>query len=223
MINSDFDQINWEAGADPELRGKECAGCRRLLTYNFFDKNSSYKDGYEPLCPVCRSSPRLSMAEHTARLREMNYNSEGTRRQRHKDQEDFKGNRSGRTLDCSVFLQKLRHICPQLYVTQGSIIGDLALYVTSGVARQEWNGQSFSYLGYVTLGTMPEYSSYEWDEVRDILIRTKDIGWRSVLLRFVQNGILTEDQCAAEFGLPSGGSNSTWYKNLYRFRNAKAA
>ena len=220
MILSEFDVIDYEAGADPELRGKECQGCRRLLTYSFYDKNSSYKDGYEPLCPLCRKSPKLSIAEHTARMREMNYNSEGTRRQRHPDQDFFYDKRPGKYLDCSVFLQKLLHVYPQLYVTEGGVKGDLALYATSGVSKPEWSGASFKYLGYVTLGIMPEYSEYEFNE-RDVLQRCTQMGWRSVLLRFIQGGVLTEEQCNAEFGPPSGGVNSLWYKKLHDFRNAK--
>lgn len=222
LIQSEFDVIDYEAGADAEVRGAECAGCRRLLRWEFYDKNSSYKSGYEPLCPLCRKSPKLSIAEHTARLREMNYNSESTRRQRHADQEDMKEAtyRGGRTMDCSLFLQKLLHLVPNLYVTAGGIVGDLALYVTSPVARPEWNGRDFKYLGFVTLGTMPEYSEYEFGE-RDILLREKKKGWRTALVRFVKDNILTEEQCNREFGPPSGGVNSIWYKKLHQHRNAK--
>ena len=225
MIESDYDLIDYEAGADPELRGKECRGCMRLLTYRYYDKKSSNKDGYDDLCPLCKASPKLSMAEHTARLREMNYNSEGTRRQRHPDSEFFWDKRPGRPMECSVFLTKLKHAYPNLHVTQGGVtingaVVDLALYATSGVNKPAWGGQSFKYMGYVTLGIMPEYSEYEFNE-RDILQRCTQIGWRSVLLRFVENNILSEEQCEAEFGVPSGGVNSLWYKKLNNHRNAK--
>ena len=220
LIQSDYDVIDYEAGADNELRGMECVGCYRLLTYRFFDKNSSYKSGYDPLCSWCKSQPKLSMKEHTSRLREMNYNSAGTARQRHPDQEFFYEDRPGRSMDCSLFLQKLLHIYPALFVTQGGIVTDLALYATSPVAKPGWADRDFKYIGYVTLGVLPEYSRYEFDQ-RDIIQRCTQIGWRSVLLRFVENNILTEDQCLKEFGPPSGGVNSLWYKKLHNHRNAK--
>ena len=224
-IKSDFDIVDYEAGAANDIRGQECCGCRRLLTWSFYDKNESYKSGYDPMCPLCKSSPKLSMAEHTARLREMNYSSEATRRQRHPDQNFFYDKRPGRYMDCALFLQKLLHVYPSLYVTQGGVaingvIVDLALYATSGVNKPEWSGNSFKYMGYVTLGTMPEYSEYEFNE-RDVLQRCTQIGWRSVLLRFVENDILTEEQCNREFGPPSGGVNSIWFKKLNNHRNAK--
>lgn len=227
MIVDEFDIIDYEAGVSDDILGAECCGCRRLLTFrgNFFPKNSAYKSGYEPLCYSCKNSPKLSIAEHAFRLRELNYNSAGTRAQRHPDTDFLIDKRPGRSMDCSIFLQKLLHVYPQLYVTQGGVtingaVVDLALYATSGVNKPEWGQNSFKYLGYVTLGTMPEYSEYEFDQ-RDILLRCTNIGWRSVLIRFIENGILTEEQCNQEFGFPSGGMNSLWYKKLHNFRNAK--
>jgi hypothetical protein len=118
-----------------------------------------------------------------------------------------------------LFLQKLLKAYPNLYVTTGGIKGDLALYATSGVAKPEFGGNTFKYMGYVTLGPMPEYSKYEFNE-RDVLQRCTQMGWRSALLRFVRSGILTEAQCDKEFGPPSGGVNSLWYKKLHDFRTA---
>lgn len=225
LIQSDYDVIDYEAGVDNELRGMECVSCFRLLKYNFFDHNAAYKSGYDPQCGWCKTQPKLSIKEHTARLQELNYSSEGTRRQRHADTEFFLEDRPGRAMECSLFLTKLLHVYPQLYVKQGGVtiggvITDLALYATSGAAKTEWSGQSFKYLGYVTLGVMPEYSRYEFDQ-RDVMQRCTQMGWRSVLLRFVENNILTEEQCLQEFGPPSGGVNSLWYKKLHNHRNAK--
>jgi len=128
-------------------------------------------------------------------------------------------------MECSLFLTKLKHVYPGLHVTQGGVtingaVVDLALYATSPTAKPDWAGRDFRYMGYVTLGVMPEYSEYEFNE-RDVLQRCTQMGWRSVLLRFVENNILTEDQCLKEFGPPSGGVNSLWYKKLHNHRNAK--
>lgn len=219
-LQSDFDVVDYEAGVSNDVKGQECCGCRRLLRWEFYDKDSSRSTGYDPMCPLCKASPKLSLAEHTARMREMNYNSEGTRRQRHPDQDILRETRPGRYLDCSLFLSKLLHIYPQLYVTQGGIVTDFALYATSGINKSEWSGQSFKYMGYVTLGRMPEYSEYEFND-RDVLQRCTQMGWRSALLRFVENNIITEKQCNQEFGYPSGGTNSLWYKRIHNHLNAK--
>jgi hypothetical protein len=220
LIESDYDVLDYDAGVVDEVMGSECHSCFRLLRWRFFDRNSSYKSGYEPQCSWCKAQPALSIAEHTARLREMNMVSAGTRRQRHVDQDDIKNTKGGRSMDCALFLQKLHHVYPGLYVTQGGIVGDLALYATAGVSKSEWHGQSFKYMGYVTVGTMPEYSKYEFDTNRDILLRVKDMGWRSALLPFVKNHVLTEEQCRKEFGEPSGGLDSIWHKKMHKYRNS---
>lgn len=225
LIQSDYDIIDYEAGADPNLRGQECVGCHRLLVYSFYDKNSAYKSGYDPMCPLCKQAPKLSIKEHASRLQEMNMVSEGTRRQKHPDQDFLRDKRPGRPMECSTFLQKLHHVYPELYITPGAItvngaIADIAMYATSGVKRPEFAGNDFKYMGYVTLGMMPEYSEYEFSE-RDVLLRATQIGWRSALIRFVENNILTEKQCDQEFGPPSGGVNSLWYKKLQQHRSSK--
>ena len=225
-IESDYDVLDYEAGVDDEVLGAECGSCFRLLRWKFFPRNSAYKSGYGPQCQWCLSQPFLSVAEHTARLREMNYNSEGTKRQRHPDQEDFHKDRKGELMDFSLFLQKLHKIYPALYITPGAVtVGgvpvDISLFATSGTPKQEWKGQSCRYMGYITMGPMPEFNEYEFDS-RDIMQRATRIGWRDVLLRFIKNKILTEQQVVAEFGHPSGIADSTyWYKKLHQYRNSK--
>jgi hypothetical protein len=77
-------------------------------------------------------------------------------------------------------------------------------------------------MGSFTFGVMPEYSEYEFDTHRDILLRASRVGWRNVLLRFIQSDILTEEQCDKEFGRPSGNlASDSWFRKLYQFREAQ--
>ena len=222
MIVDEFDLIDYEAGASDEILGAECQSCARLLRWKFFPRDSSRKTGHGPQCYKCLEAPRLSIEEHVSRLSEMNYNSEGTKRQRHSEQETFHLDRSGQQMQAAEFLVKLRNICPSLYATQGGIAGDVALYVTGGVPKPEWNHRDFKYLGYLTFGLMPEYSEYEFDKQRDILLRATNMGWRSVLLRFIESKVLTEEQCDKEFGRPSGFiADVSWFKKLQQFRTSK--
>lgn len=225
-IESDFDVLDYEAGVSDEILGAECQSCFRLLRWRFFDRNSAYKSGYDPQCSWCKKQPALSISEHTSRLREMNYNSEGTKRMRHPDQEDFHKERSGEIVDFSLFLQKLHHVYPRLYITPGAVTVngvqvDISLFATSDLPREDWRGSSVKYMGYITMGPMPEFTEYEFDN-RDIMQRAARIGWRDVLLRFIKNRILTEEQVIREFGNPSGLADSGyWYKKLNQYRNQK--
>ena len=228
LILSDYDVIDYEAGVSDEILGQECHSCWRLLRWKFFDKNAAYKTGYEPQCSWCKKQPVLSVVEHTSRLKEMNYSSEGTRRQRHIDQDDFHEHteHQGRVLDYGLFLQKLLHIYPSLSVTQGNVTvngvpTDISLFATSGVAKPEWNGLTCKYMGWITIGPLPEFNQYEFND-RDVMMRATRIGWRDVLLRFIKSNLITEEQCNQEFGLPSGFTDPTlWYKKLHNHRNSK--
>src|SRR5579859_4604656 len=115
-----------------EVVGKECVGCMRALPYSQFDRDASYRDGRKDLCTNCASSPRLSTDEHTARLRETNFNSEFVRRQRWAHQDDYRGAaaRIGRAMRHSDFLLIIQKLIPSLYITPGRIVGDLAVFRT---------------------------------------------------------------------------------------------
>jgi hypothetical protein len=167
----------------------------------------------------------MSMAEHSARLGELNFNSEGTKRQRHEDQEEFhkEHERVGRRMHTSVLLLKLQKLVPSLHVKTGAIEGDLALYQTAETPQAKWDGKNYNYLGFVSYANLPEYSQYEFDNKLDIVLRESTRGWRTVLLRFIKAGLLTEEQCDKEFGHPSGRASLVWYKKLWQYRNTRVA
>lgn len=209
----------------PELLGAECDRCFKILRYNAFEKDTSYRSGYKPTCRSCRSAPLMSMAEHSARLGELNFNSEGTKRQRHEDQDEFhkEHERVGRRMHTSVLLLKLQKLVPCLHVKEGNIVGDLGLYLTAETPQTKWGGKNYQYLGFVTFENLTEYSQYEFDDKLDIVIRESNRGWRTVLLRFIKAGVLTEEQCDKEFGHPSGRASLVWYKKLWQYRNERVA
>lgn len=207
----------------PEHLGIECNACFSIKRFNAFERDSSYRTGHKPTCLSCVTSPRMSMAEHSARLGELNFNSEGTKRQRHEDQEEFhkEHERVGRRMHTSVLLLKLQKLVPSLHVKTGNIEGDLALYQTAETPQAKWDGKNFSYLGFVSYANLPEYSQYEFDNKLDIVIRESNRGWRTILLRFIKAGLLTEEQCDREFGHPSGRASLVWYKKLWQYRNER--
>lgn len=207
----------------PDLLGQECNTCFRVLKFSFFDRDSSYRLGYKPQCIDCQQQPRLSMAEHSARLKQMNFNSEAVKRQRHEDQEEWRkiDARRGRSMHCSDFLLKLHKLVPSLFVKEGAIEGDLALYQVEELPQEKWGGKNYKYLGYTSFTSLPEYSLYEFDEKYDVMIRATEQGWRDVLLRFIRAGLLTEEQVDKEFGRPSGQGSVVWFKKLWSYRNLK--
>jgi hypothetical protein len=218
---SELDVIDNSIAYSPEIGGQECNSCFRLLSFSFFDRDSSYRIGYKPQCQHCRVQPRLSMAEHLSNLKETNFNSEGVKRQRHEDQEEFKkvDARLGRPMHCSELLLRLQKLVPSLFVKEGGIVGDLALYLVTETPQAKWGGKNYKYMGYASFTTMPEYSLYEFDTERDILIRAREQGWRAILLRFIKADLITEDDCRTEFGYATGDGSLTWHKQLFNYRH----
>lgn len=225
LSDYDLDQIDPDIAAADEVLGQECSGCYRLLAYKFYRRDSSYKNGYKPLCTNCEAQPALSLEEHTHHMREKNLSSEAVRKQRHEDQEEFRKTdaRWGKTLHTSDLLLKLHRLVPNLFVKEGGIEGDLALYVTAPGIRKDWDGKNYKYLGYVTYATLPEYSIYEFNDKIDVMVREEIRGWRTVLLRFIKADLLTEEQCDREFGKPSSRGSTVWFKRLYEHRNKAVA
>lgn len=219
---SELNVIDREAALSPDLMGQECGSCFRLLRWKFYRRDTSYKTGYFPQCVDCESQPKLSMEEHLFRLREQNHSSEAVKRQRHVDQGEFRKTdaRRGTHKHCSDILLKLHQLVPNMYVKEGGIEGDLAIYQIAPTPRADWNDRNFKYLGYITFHQMPEYSLYEFDEQRDILIRVGTQGWRDVLLRFVKAELLTEEQCDKHFGRPAGEGSTIWNKRMWQLRNS---
>lgn len=224
-LNSPYNTIDPVASTSPVIMGKECCCCMRLLEFKFFPRDTSYRDGYRDQCNECASAPRLSTAEHTDRLRELNYSSEALKRQRWDDQEELKDDTSrlGRPMKHSDFLGVVQKLVPNLYITEGRLVGDLAIFQIAPCPQDKWGGKDFNYLFYCPSGILPEFSQYQFDEVRNIPIRESKRGWRTVLLRLVKAGLLDEATCNKIFGRAEGPAASRWNKQLWQYRNRKLA
>lgn len=203
---------------------KECIGCMKSLPAAVFQKDASYRDGHRDLCSICEASPRMSTAEHTARLREMNFNSHAVKKQRWAYQDDYRDDeaRDINHMHHSELIHRLKKLIPDLYVTEGRLIGDLAFFRTFPCPQPDLNNRDFQYLFYCPEGNMPEYSTYLFDD-RDIPQREEKRGWRTILLRLIFCGLLTEEACNQEFGAPSGPASVVWRRELWQFRNKQKA
>lgn len=221
-LNNPTNVLDQEVVESPDLLGKECVCCGRVLSYVFFQRDSTFRDGRRDQCGECQQAPRLSTAEHTARLKELNYNSHAVKKQRWENQEDYENDaaRVGKPLHHTDLLSKLKKLVPSLYITEGRIIGDLAVFQTYPCPQPDLNGHDFRYLFYIPTGILPEFSQYEFD-ARDIPVRESKRGWRTVLLRLIKLGLLTEERCDQEFGAARGEASTVWFRQLHALRNRK--
>lgn len=109
--------------------------------------------------------------------------------------------RWGRAMHSSEFINRLRQIIPNLHVRDGNIPGDISLYKVFG--------DSVDYVCYLTSGIMPEYEIVRVDE-HNLPVGSKR-GWRTVLLRLIKSGLVTEEQAIKCFGHPSNGEAARFY------------
>jgi hypothetical protein len=220
-LDDDFSAVDHDVFYTPELLGHECDACRRVLAYKFYEKDSSYTSGYKPVCISCQQEPRLSMEEHLFRLKAKNFNSEAVKRQRHEDQEEWRlyEARRGRTMHASEFILKLHKLVPSLFIKEGGIYNHLAMYLVADQPQKKWDGKNFKYFGWVEYTTLPEYDIWSFDEAIDVCIRVEEGGWRNILLRFIREGLITEEQCDKTFGKPTGRGANTWHKKIWNHKN----
>src|SRR5579862_2076087 len=106
-MTQEADILDRDLAFSSSLLGKECGRCRRAYRYNYFDKDSSSRDGFAHICPLCTRSPRLSTEEHLSRMREANDNSEAVNSQRRPNELDYlERDCIGRSLLHSSFIHK---------------------------------------------------------------------------------------------------------------------
>lgn len=208
--------------SDHSVHGKECIGCRVIKNFGEFRRDASYREGVRDLCLTCESCPKLSMDEHTHRLREANYNSHAVKKQRWEDQDEYDQDddcRSGRIRHSSEiysFLKESSH--GKLYFMDGRVDDDISIFRVYGTPQPELGGNTYAYLGYMPQGLMPEFSLIEYGP-QDQPVKEFKRGWRTVLLRMIKAGVVTEQQVEDRFGRAYGLAAIPYNKQLWQYRN----
>jgi len=198
------------------LLGKECERCRRAYHYNYFDRDSSSRDGRANICPKCKRTPRLSIEENVARYREMNENSAAVDAQRRPDELDYLERDSvGKYLYHPEFIYRLRQLIgTKLIVGDAAFLNEFSLYVED---RRATDTNGVRYVGYIPSGRIQEFSSYRYDRM-GVAVDETHRGYRGILMKLILNGYVTEDQVKKVFGHTD---EKIWNKTLYNYRNHK--
>jgi hypothetical protein len=127
--------------------------------------------------------------------------------------------RVGRVMHCLDFLDKLNTIIPA-YLSARIDKGLCGLAVnkpcqdpTDPQKRIEWQ-----YVCACQVGFMHEYSTVYVDK-RGLPLNEKWRGWRTVVLRLILKGFITEQQADQVFGLATGPAARRYREQLFEFRN----
>jgi hypothetical protein len=215
---------------DPKtpLLGKFCGACGLGLYFTHFQKDASIKDGHSHICNSCRAEPCLSISEHIARKKEQNFNSEHARKLRGENPESWMGaGRIGNQKSCYDFLRELAALCPDLVIVEGNVSdtgqrddADLMLYRAYPCPQKHLEGRDFASVGYINRGVLPEFSIFAFGKMgeRDHEIKR---GWRTILLRCIQLGMLSEETAEKKFGKVEGPAGEQYRKQLFAVRNRR--
>lgn len=196
------------------LLGKACGRCNRAYRYNYFNKDSSSRDGFAHICPECMRSPRLSTEEHVTRLREQNDNSAAVEAQRRPDELDYLERDSvGRAMYHTEFIRRLTSIMgDKLIVGDAYFLDEFSLYIRD---ERCYDTQGVRYIGYIPTGRLQEFSSYKYDK-HGVPIDEISRGYRGILMKLIFNGYTSEREVEKVFGFCD---EAVWAKTLYNFRN----
>src|SRR5712692_5835833 len=160
--------------------------------------------------------------EQLAELRELN--AHGAKKYQFDRQEellDVKA-RLGKIIQDTDFLRRFNKILfPEhrtaRFTVGAAVVGGKWQYrvgITCLVATYE--GGQFIGLGEIQPGLMPEYSVLRVD-IHGIPLNAKWIGWRTVLMKAISLGAITEDQAHTEFGDPLGLASRRYREQLHAF------
>ena len=133
--------------------------------------------------------------------------------------------KKGRVMHCLEFLKILEKVRPA-YMSANIRKGltGLAVYhpvdeldaETGQMKRVDWH-----YVCAVQVGFMWEYSVLHVDPRTNLPLNEKWRGWRTVLLRLIQQGHLTEQQALELFGPALGAPARRYNEQLFYWRNRK--
>ncbi len=109
--------------------------------------------------------------------------------------------RWGHVMHSSELLLRLQRIIPNLHVRDGRIGNDVSLFQVIA--------DEITYLVWTHQGDLPEYSIVIVNE-HNRPVREKR-GWRTVLLRLIKAGVISEEQALKQFGQPTNGEAARFY------------
>lgn len=132
-------------------------------------------------------------------------------RTRNPEFEEMTGERRlGHVMHSNEFIGRLKKILPNLVVWPGLRGNDLSLYRVYG--------EQVDFICWCAQRYLPEFSIVEFNKDRQPINEIR--GWRTVLIRVIKFGLLSEQQVEKEFGRPTNPQEARfWDRQLFWLRN----
>lgn len=155
--------------------------------------------------------------EEAFRLHEVN---EAARKEyQFPDQEEMKERRTGKILHMNQFLDKLKSTGVKAWYTETSgMEGTRGLYVSHDnyMSGCKHDHGAEHYVGFVQIPYMQEYEEWYFDDY-NVPKGIRRRGWRTIGLRLIEQGIVTEQQFHRAFGEPVTGIVSGRYRAYLQY------
>lgn len=213
----------------------EALPASRKPTWEAYDDEFHWADEKDPiLAAEVKAYMEGPRHEHTSsqnveeyhRLHEENV---GARKKfRFFQQDEFKKQREGRILSMSEFLRMLRQAGSMVwgadfsawYNDRGAQPRTVGLNICHPGLLSECKHKAGEphYVGFVQVPLMQEFEELYFD-AHDVPLNSKRRGWRTVLLKIIHDGILTEEKAHAVFGAPEGAVSELYRAQLWAHRN----
>lgn len=148
----------------------------------------------------------------------------GSRRQHQfPNQEELKLQREGRILHMNEFLARLKRCGLNCwYSEKGGMPKTLGMYVGHDkTSRCSHEFGAPHYVGFVQVPFMQEYEELNFDQY-NVPLGSKRRGWRTVLLRLIEQRLLTVEKADEIFGKPATGPVSRRYLEYISFLRSRA-
>jgi hypothetical protein len=121
------------------------------------------------------------------------------------------------------FMRRLRECdLNAWYTNKGGMAKTLGLYISHEGLKPSCTHKSGEphYVGFVQVPLMQEYEELHFDRY-DVPLGIKRRGWRTILLKLIEQSILTEVDAHRIFGEPSTGIVSRRYLQYLQFLRNK--
>lgn len=141
-------------------------------------------------------------------------NKRATAASRIADQDELATWRPGRIMHVSELMRKLHQVCRSPKLNEHGAMGMVGLSVEMPSSK----GSVRQYVCAVPAGNMPEYSQIRLGKHGEV-INEKYRGWRTVLLRLLEIGAVTESSLEKVFGSPTPFGSGPYLSQVRALRN----
>jgi hypothetical protein len=202
-------------GARPLLYCNQCGDWHPETDFSEFARDQARQGDEEARCQECvnklfKNRLQKGSGEIAAYIKEDR--DRRLQRTRNPLLEQMVGDgRWGQVMHSNELIRKLTKILPELVPGPGAIEDNISLY------RVRPGGEP-DFICWTGCGYLPEFSIVHFNKDRQPIREQR--GWRTVLLRVIKAGLITEAEAEKEFGRPSSPQQDKfWREQLWNFRH----